>query len=319
MSEPNQTIPGFVKGFFNYLDHQQVRTAILHGWQGEFEGEISDIDFVVDQASFDKLPSLVRNWCQSQGWRLCQIFRHEPTAAYYICVSASNPLQGVALDACADYQRNGTVLITAEDLLNRRIALNWGGYRLANGTELQYRFAKAAAKSKLTEACALEFAGYSDADRAETAGWLERCWQIVLKSWEPAALEDAFEQLRKKSNDRPSLLSVSSIRRIIERVLNPTGMIVITGSDKHSGLATNLAHQLGKLYFRRAKIAEGWNISLVPDLVMSTMVILPNLTSPTRRLLPKELVLDIDPEWDIETVSHHLARRLEERCAARSF
>lgn len=71
----------FARGFFLYLRQQQIPSAVLHGGEDGFEGELSDVDFVTDETSFGKLPSHIHSYCALSGWQLCQVLRHETTAA----------------------------------------------------------------------------------------------------------------------------------------------------------------------------------------------------------------------------------------------
>ena len=222
MTTNQSKIAEFVRGFFKFIESQQVHSAILHAGADGFDRELSDVDFVVAQQNFQKLPTLINEYCTKVEWRLCQVLRHETTAAYFVCSATDDPSCAVALDACSDYQRNGTVFLSDRMLLENRQALAWGGYGLSAANELLYRFAKAAAKNKDATKAAEEFARYPKEIRRHCAEWLKTKWGISPHSWDVTDLAMALTQLRAKSNPRPSLTQSGSLGRILTRILHPT-------------------------------------------------------------------------------------------------
>jgi hypothetical protein len=307
----------FVRGFFNYFESLQLRAAVLHGGDDGFERKLSDVDFVVSKDAFEVLPTLIDAYCNQSAWRLCQILRHETTAAYFVCSAADDPACAVALDACSDYQRNGTLFLTAESLLKNRNLLPWGGYCLAPATELCYRFAKAAAKSKDTAASADEFATYPEDVRRDCATWLEAQWGIFPKSWDAAVLASSLTRMREKSNLRPSLTQSGALDRIASRIHHPTGLIVIVGRDDSDAIATSLEQVFGHLYFRRIRKAGRWQPAMLKDLVASTLIILPEIGAVWAKLIPADCIHRLDPSQDSDNQCKEVAKHLHERCRHR--
>jgi hypothetical protein len=303
----------FVRGFFTFLESRQVRAAVLHGGADGFERVLSDVDFVVDHPTFQKLPALIDEYCTQADWRLCQVLRHETTAAYFVCSAADDPSCAVALDACSDYQRNGTIFLPAEMLLKDRQPLAWGGHGLSPANELRYRFAKAAAKNKDATAAAEEFALYLEEIRRDCAAWLDSRWGISPASWNGADLAPALAMLRAKSNPRPSLLQAGAIGRILSRILRPSGLVVITGRDDFDATAARLESVFGHLYFRRFKKSKHLQPALLKNLVASTLIVVPELGALWSKLLPADCVHRMAAGDDCQAI----AKRLHQRCKQR--
>jgi hypothetical protein len=307
----------FVRGFFTFLESRQVRAAVLHGGADGFERVLSDVDFVVDHKTFQKLPALIDEYCTKVGWLLCQVLRHETTAAYFVCSATDDPSCAVALDACSDYQRNGTVFLSDKMLLENRQPLAWAGNGLSAANELLYRFAKAAAKNKDATMAAEEFARYPIEIRRHCTEWLKTHWDISQPSWNATDLAMALTQLRAKSNPRPSLTQSGSLGRILTRILHPTGLIVIAGHDDFEAIAARLESAFGHLYFRQTRMATRWQPALLKDLITSTLIILPELSTLWTQLTRTECIHRLDPTQNFDRQCRELAKHLHQRCIQR--
>lgn len=314
MSESSNPVASFVKGFFSYLDGKRIEAAVLHGWLNDFEGELSDVDFVIETPALSRIAGLIESYCSAVGWRLCQVLRHETTAAFCVCSAMDDPSCAVALDACSDYQRNDTFFLSAEFLLNDRMALPWGGFRLSDTAELCYRFAKAAAKAKDPITAAAEFSVYPEESRCACATWLEKQWAITLASWDVPSLTLALAQLRAKSNRRPSLLHAGTLTRILSRILTPTGLVVITGHEDYDTSATRLEQVFGHLYFRRTLKAAHWQPGMLKDLISTTLIVLPEIGTVWEKIIPADCIYRLEPTQDGGTQCREIAEHLHERC-----
>ncbi len=287
---------------------------MLHGGEDGFERELSDVDFVVDCSSFLKLPALIASYCTQAGWQLCQVLRHETTAAYFVCSANDDPACAVALDACSDYQRNGTLFLSAEDLLENLISLPWGGYGLTTTTELRYRFAKAAAKSKDALAASSEFARYTDEARRDCATWLKGNWGISPVSWGSTDISPALANLRANSNQWPSLLQAGALKRILSRILRPTGLVVIADHPDFEATAARLESVFAHLYFRRTRKAARWQPAMLKDLIASTLIVIPEISFVWSKLIPPDCLHRLDSGESEESQCRAIARQLHRRC-----
>jgi hypothetical protein len=316
MSGTGSETASFVRGFFSCLQQQGVRAAVLHGWHGDFEGDLSDVDFVIEPEAFRQLPRLIEDWCRCQGWQLCQVLRHETTAAYYVCSSLSDPRQAVALDACSDYRRNESVLLPVDELLTGLIPLPTGGSRVSEEIELCYRFAKAAAKDKNPAKALEEFLHYSSAARVACETWLQRDWKIALERWDGEAVTAALSALRARLAKRPPLSNVRSLRRMIGRVLRPSGLIVVAPGLGEEQIA-DLRETFDRLHFRRFQRSSGWRPSLIKGLITSTLIVVPGIGGFISAWLPKDLLFYRDPSLESARVRRDLAHHLHVRCMRR--
>lgn len=289
-----------------------MTSAVLYGGADGFEGELSDIDFAVDYSSFPHLPLLVDEYCTLVGWRLCQILRHETTAAYFVCSASDDASCSVALDACSDYQRNGTVFLSVDELLRNRQLLDWGGHSLSLATELRYRFAKAAAKKKDVATAVKEFAQYPEVVRRSCASWIDERWAVCLGSWHAEDLAVALDKVRTQANSCPSLFQTGALSRIVSRILHPTGLVVIAG-NKFDTTAARLEGVFSHLYFRRFKKIYRWQPKLYKDLVSSTLIVLPKLGSFWSRVLPPDCIYQMGENDDCKAIAEHLYQRCKQR------
>jgi hypothetical protein len=312
-----QKTADFVRCFFNYVKSQQICAAVLHGGDDGFERELSDVDFVVYKNDFKKLPSLIESYCKQSGWRLCQILRHESTAAYFVCSAEDDPACAVALDACSDYQRDGATILQAKELLSDRRELAWGGYGLTQGMELRYRFAKAAAKNKDACKSSIEFAGYSEKARCECSAWLKSRWKISLESWKAKDLEDAFIKIRKRNKKYWWLSGPSSLLRVLRRVLEPTGLVIVTGPVEFSETSDYLNNVFGHLYFRRHQKKSTIKLHSLLDLICSTLIVVSKLPKLYKLLLPTYCLYKIDHSNSRDIISKDIANILHNRCIKR--
>ncbi len=317
MADSQTRIAAFVRGFFLFLESKKIRSAVLFGGANGFEQELSDVDFVVDPQTFPQLAHHIHEYCDKTGWRLCQILRHETTAAYFVCSAPDDPSCAVALDACSDYQRNSTVFLKAAEMLENLEELPWGGHGLSLANELRYRFAKAAAKNKDAADAANEFASYPENAHRDCEAWLAARWDIVLASWNAADLDNSLRELRQRSRRRPSVCQAGSLARILSRALHPSGMIVISGTKDFDAIAAQFENTFGDLYFRRFRKADCWSPTFLKDLIASTLTIVPGIPGFWRILLPTGCIHRLRLGDDSETSCKELAVHLHHRCRSR--
>lgn len=303
----------FIRGFFRHVDAKAGKIAALHGWRKAFDDAASDVDLVVDAATFGRLPSLMAGYCEEHGWRLIQLFPHEDTALYGICVNSGDPRRVVALDVCSDYQRNGVVYLGVEELLEDRIALDWGGWCLPPGHEFRYRFAKAAAKGKAAESLAEDLDHCPDEGLLEACSWLSGEWRITVRPEDlrrnarAALAEFAAAARRRQPGFRPRTWA-----RWFGRFLNPTGLVVEWPGVGADDPAKQWARESGARYFRRGK-ATNWSPRLLGDVARSSLIVCPRVPA---WLKNRQGIFLSGPVSDEQLVDH-LAQRLRSRLQSR--
>lgn len=306
----------FICGYFKWLEIHNVRAAVLHGWEEGFRGKISDIDHVVDENAFPKIATIVHQYCQSQGWRMCQILRHEKTAAFCVCSAIDDPATSVALDACSDYLRCGKSLITSGDLLENRIPLTCGGFRLSDAMELRYRLVKAAAKDKTPDSIIPQLLDYPDDAYVALGYHLKSSYGVCLRGSGAPDLEQALASLAPKLSPSRRWIQMFDALRIIKRVLLPSGIVCVLpkGSicrDK------DIIQAFASLYFRRHRIIHAASAAHFKDVVYSTLIVCNEITSSAMKVLPRDCVFVWEKNASAGETVNKIAEFLHYRCKKR--
>jgi hypothetical protein len=309
-------IAEFVRGYFVWLESNGVAAAVLHGWEDCFEGEISDIDYVMDAAGFREVTRWVHLYCAERGWRLCQVLRHEGTAAFCVCSALDDPACVVALDACSDYRRNGRLLLRAADLLEGRQRLGWGGFRLDPAKELRYRFIKAAAKGKEIVDIVPRLLAMEPAAREGIPAWLRSEWNVPFSGWSDKELGATLARLTLRCGPAATRLRPSEFRRLARRVIHPDGLLLILGVEQERN-AEAIGRVFSGLYFRRHKMVSEAKPAHRMDLIRSTLVISSAARASTRLGVGADGILDISAAKEIEDVIEEIAEFLHRRCLKR--
>ena len=315
MPDPSQRqsrIAEFVRGYFIRLEERGISAALLHGWEDAFEGEISDVDHVMDAAAFRNVAGTVNNYCVEKGWQLCQMLRHEDTAAFCVCSALDDPACVVALDACSDYRRSGHLLLPAKDLLRDRAPLDWGGFRLSPAMEFRYRFIKAAAKGKRAANVLPGMLAMGDKARNGFTEWLETSWGISLKGFDLAGLTAALESLAKSCQSGNRKFGIPSLGRLARRTFRPDGLLLLMDTKDTARFQT-IIETFSGLYFRRHINISSVSPANRVDLIRSVLVIAPSMKPLATLGLSRDCILSapasLSPEW--------LAEKLHERCIKR--
>jgi hypothetical protein len=311
-------IAEFVRGYFVWLETAGVRAALLHGGEDGFEGEISDVDHVVESAAFTRIASLIHQYCSASGWLLCQVLRHEDTAAFCVCSALDDPSCVVALDACSDYQRNGRVFLSAEDLLDNRQAPVGGGFRLSPRMELRYRFIKAAAKAKQPRSVVPGMLAMGKDSREGFSEWLNDAWKVRLIDWTPSAMVTAMEELSKHCGPQSASFRLSQIPRLARRIMHPDGLLVLLATRDEERVQA-LTDVFSGLYFRRHKSVSRSSFCERLDLIRSNLVISSSTGNGFSAGLDHDCVLLLPDSLSLTELNHRIAAHLHQRCLNREI
>ena len=307
-------IGAFVRGYFLALESKGIKAASLHGWRQRFDEELSDVDYVVSRDGFDRLVEDIAHYAKESGWRLCQVLRHESTAAFCVCSWEGDPSRVVALDACSDYRRLERVLISEADLLADREALDWGGHRLEEVMELRYRFIKGAIKRKKAVDLVQDFGNYSEQSRQELQDWLSSRWQVTLGSWEASDVDVAWRELERRTLEDPVVGRFNKLKRIFWRVSRPTGLVLLNASDEQGDAVMGVFQ---RLYFRRKLESKSFALKSFKKLVSSTLMRCQKINFLSRKLLGKKLVLEASSSESANELVQRVAVHLQDRCLMR--
>jgi thymidylate kinase len=95
--------------------------CILSGYEQLPDAFDTDIDFMVDQDDFQRLPRLIMEVAHQTNMRLFQSVEHEMTARAYLLVSLSGQeLTIVQPDSASDYRHFGSLWLRASEVLAER-------------------------------------------------------------------------------------------------------------------------------------------------------------------------------------------------------
>ncbi len=112
----------------NALSTECKAYCILSGYERLPDRFDTDIDFMVDQADFDRMPGIIEEVTRKTGTRLFQAIDHELTGRAYFLGSLDGPaLTIVQPDCAADYRHFGRRWLPAKEVLAAR-RLHPGGF-----------------------------------------------------------------------------------------------------------------------------------------------------------------------------------------------
>jgi len=262
----------FVRGFFLELDRSGCDTAVLHGWENSFEEELSDVDFVVDRRTFAGLAGIIHGYCQGVGWCLMQVLKHESTGYFFVCSRAGNPECVVALDACSDYQRKGIHFLSAEELLDGKLLLPWGGFRLKEEIELKYRLVKAAAKQKKLGEVYSEYETYSTENRKRAIAWACNRWGMAMGSEDRNSFDLLYGKLVSKFLTPSILARIRSTPRYLGRIIKPTGALVETSPELSNEELKCFMGKYSCNYFRATEHVKDFAVMDCKRIIKTTLM-----------------------------------------------
>jgi len=296
------------------MESEGIAVAALHGWENGFEGQLSDVDLVIDGGAFKNIAQIVAAHTKACGWRLCQILRHESTAAFCVCSSKQDPTLVVALDICTDYRRNERILIRANELLDGREPLPWGGYRLSESTELRYRFIKGAVKSKDSASFVPIFRQYSETAHKELGKWLMERWKLQSTEWNGDGISQTWRDLERLTREAKVDGWLNGLMRVLLRSRQPSGLLVVGMNDAQDKAVSRCFEHL---YFRRQMKVNHFRPTLYLNLVASTLIRCKKLQNIWKRLLESSLYLEAVPNESPSQLTERIAAHLENRCVLR--
>jgi len=230
------------------LTSQCKAYCILSGYDQFPRSFETDIDFMVDAADFDRIPSIIQELGQETGTRLFLSVQHEVSARAFFLVSQSGPeLAAVQPDSTADYRHFGGLWLHADELLaSRRWHAN-GFWIPAPAHEFIYYLIKRLNKSDLTAQHGLKLQRLYAEDPQGSDQLLARFWSgekyRALSSMAASGdWTDLQSNLRSYRDELRSNASESFLQKLgsagdrfsnfADRVLRPTGAwIAFMGPD----------------------------------------------------------------------------------------
>jgi thymidylate kinase len=236
---------------------------------------LSDLDLVVGDADAAKLPRLLFDLARQNGAKLVQVIRHESQAWYFI-VAGLGPdgrLWFLHPDFSCGYCDNGRPLLDAVQLLaSRRPAVEIGGNPKGftvppPASEFIYYLLKKIEKQAVNECQARHLSATYRQDPSGAAAELRRFWheaevELIARAgacgdW--SGVRAMLPELRAALHDaRPISWAAwaREVARVIDRVLQPTGLWVVFLGPDGSGKSTTLNRVAGEIApaFRHTEI-----------------------------------------------------------------
>lgn len=117
--------------------------CVLSGYEGLPDNFDTDIDFMVDQEDFDRMPLIIEEVAHKTGTKLFQAIDHELTGRAYFLGSLEGPtLTIVQPDCAADYRHFGRRWLPAREVLAARRLHPNGFYVPSTAHEFAYSLIK---------------------------------------------------------------------------------------------------------------------------------------------------------------------------------
>lgn len=233
----------FFKGLFKVLNESGLNYVVLHSWQTLPEKATSDVDMLISADEKKRLPLLLKKAEEVTGWRFVQKLWYDvPWCFYYVAVSPDGKASA-ALDFVSDPKGTGEYRIKDSRILSHRVFSGFL-YHLSSEAELAYKLAKRRVKGMFRDEDLLfvnEYYGKCDheilAKRLEELIPARLVPQVLRLMSENAPLTE-YQSFMRRNTPAFVLFGrrwriklgfewfVATIRRIFDRVKNPTGCII---------------------------------------------------------------------------------------------
>lgn len=281
------------RALFGFFDQNRIAYCVVGDTRTFLEAIPSDIDIVVYPDLFDELPRILSRFCHEYDLRLVQLIQHEQTAIYFVLawIGESGRPQFLAPDFCTDYFRGGRRLLSAEEILTRRVlvvdeqGVSRGFYAPPPDVQFIYYLLKKIDKGDLSEVHGeyLSARWHDDPDQAWSQ--MRRYWpapeeaELLARAAETnqwAAVRRAAPALRKalhRSIAWSFAAMAGELARRARRMLHPTGLVVVFLGPDGCGKSSVIDQALSELspVFRhtryvhlRPRIAFGTNVTALP-------------------------------------------------------
>jgi len=238
-----------IRAFLDALDRHCSGYCVLGGYE-ELPATIdTDIDFIVSERDFERLPEILRMFAEDIGYRLILEIKHRTGRRYEIVKAEPGCVFYLSLDPCSAYYRHESwrCWLTAEALLERRRWDAKGFWVPAAADAFITYFIKRIGKRSLedrhirhlgrlfsddelgcTEALQLRLPRKS-AEMVAAAG--RSCdWKPVIE-----AIKELDRELVANATGESTRSKLRDVVRLVRRWIQPTGLFVAVIGQAGSG------------------------------------------------------------------------------------
>lgn len=241
------------------LETHGIAYVILSGYEGYPDRIDSDIDFMVSEVDFRRLPALLDDPDTVPGARLVQVVLHGVTARNFVlATSLGDRVAYLHPDSAFNFRSNRRLRLRSSEVLSTSRKAPAGFWIPAAAVEFEYYFVKRVDKA-LVEARHLEqLAARQAEDPAGCLAALERLAGPALRDAVASAIaardvdwfarnRDELRRLLATSPGRESLGERLTSRgrewlRRVRRTLKPTGLVIAVLGPDGSGKTTVIEH-----------------------------------------------------------------------------
>ena len=233
--------------------------VILAGYQAYPDRIDSDVDFLVSESDFARLPELLSQPANVAGARLVQMLQHETTACYYVlAIQVGVHMAYLHPDAAAAYRRHGRLWLSSKAVLATRRLAPAGFWIPAVAVEFEYYFVKRVDKALLEARHIESLAALMAQDPDGCQAALQRLMPSRLLAdvasaiskqnlaWLTAhrgALKTALQRCHAKEPFKHRCSNLwTELTRKVHRILQPTGLVIAVLGPDGSGKTTLINH-----------------------------------------------------------------------------
>lgn len=276
-----------VMRLFAALDRECSAYCVLGGYETLPESPRSDIDIMVPEADFKKLPRILSCVGPEIGMPLVQFLRHETSACFYVFALAQNGfVQYLQVDPAADYRRHGRRWMAAAEVITRRRRHPNGFWIPGASDAFIYYLIKRVDKRSFIQAHGEFLSKLYQEDPCGCDEQIKRFWPAETGGAITKAAETGdwsaltgnvgkfADELMNHGGSLPDRFhKVIEFVRRVQRVLRPTGMFVACLGPDGAGKSTvvrRIQSGLGQCFRRtdlfhlRPRILQGTSASRKP-------------------------------------------------------
>jgi len=234
-----------------FLELKNISYVVV-GDSRSFPAKISgDLDIVVEPHIVGQMPQILSQFSTNHNVRMIQILQHEQTALYHVLAitEKSVSVQFLHPDICGDYFRKGKLLLKAEDMLRGRVRAfgnneeSFSFFVPGPASAFIYYLLKKIDKGNLNSKEGAYLSQQWARDRVNARAQLKRFWSLSeVERISKAAEQNRWEEIQTELSEfRKGLHQnldlrfkhhIGELKRIISRILRPTGIqVVFLGPD----------------------------------------------------------------------------------------